>query len=271
MLSSPPSPADSPSLRPDCARCAALCCAAFPFAPSADFPIRKAAGAPCPQLSSALRCGVHGELRARGFAGCANFDCLGAGQQVSQRLLEGADWRGDAALAARVFDAFRVVLQLHVLLWHLDEAGALGAEWMPQLSELRAEIGRLAEGDEAALAALPLAEWRGRVNAALIELSARVRPGGRSWPGVDWTGAKRKGADLRGADLFGASLLGADLRDADLRGADLRGVDLRGADLRGADLRGALFLTPSQLASARGDGRTALPEGRERPTHWGPA
>jgi hypothetical protein len=75
-----------------------------------------------------------------------------------------------------------------------------------------------------------------------------------------------RGADLRRADLGGALLVGADLRDADLRGADVVGADLRGADLRGADLTGCLFLTGSQLESARGDAgtRTSLPH----PGHW---
>lgn len=259
--SSPPSSPDSPALRPDCARCAALCCAAFPFTPSADFPIRKAAGAACPQLRADLRCAVHGELRERGFAGCANFDCFGAGQRVSQAIP--GDWRTDPALATRVFDTFQGVFQLHALLWHLEEALRY-APADPGLQTLREELA----GHEPTPAALP--EERSRINAALLALSARLRGPGPDRRGVDWTGAKRKGADLRGADLFGASLLAADLRGADLRGADLRGVDLRGADLRGADLRGALFLTPSQLASARGDSRTALPEGRERPAHWSP-
>ena len=86
--------------------------------------------------------------------------------------------------------------------------------------------------------------------------------GTRTWPEPRLT-------DLRAADLRGASLLGADLRGADLRQADLLGADLRGADLRGADVSTAFFVTPSQVASARGDAATRLP-GRlgAPPAHW---
>ncbi len=105
--------------------------------------------------------------------------------------------------------------------------------------------------------------------------SRRGRGGGRARRAMpmgvvaaDLVGAGLAGADLRGAELTGRLLLGADLRRADLRGADLRGADLRGADLGGADLRGALFLTQSQLDSARGDAATILPDERSRPAHW---
>ncbi len=63
-------------------------------------------------------------------------------------------------------------------------------------------------------------------------------------------------------------LIGADLRRADLRLADLAGADLRGANLAGADLRTSLFLTQSQLESARGDPATLLSPALARPIHW---
>jgi len=84
----------------------------------------------------------------------------------------------------------------------------------------------------------------------------------------DYIGASLRNADLLGADLRGAFMIAADLRDADLRSADLLGADLRDADLRGADLRGSLFLTRMQVRSAKGDARTRLPAGLERPQHW---
>jgi hypothetical protein len=54
------------------------------FSASADFAIDKKAGQPCPNLQADFRCGVHSQLRQRGFTGCAVFDCFGAGQYVSQ-------------------------------------------------------------------------------------------------------------------------------------------------------------------------------------------
>jgi uncharacterized protein YjbI with pentapeptide repeats len=118
---------------------------------------------------------------------------------------------------------------------------------------------------------LDVAAHRGAVNQLLLQVSALVRAGVRpkkNHRGADLIGAKLRGADLRGANLRGAYLIGADLRGADLRLADLIGADFRDADIRGADLTGSIFLTPSQIAAARGDGATMLPSVLTRPGHW---
>jgi uncharacterized protein YjbI with pentapeptide repeats len=81
-------------------------------------------------------------------------------------------------------------------------------------------------------------------------------------------GAKLRRARLRGADFRGSLLIAADLRGADLRDCDLLGADLRDARLEGADLTGCLFLTQSQVGSARGDASTRLPAALRRPAHW---
>jgi len=173
-----------------------------------------------------------------------------------------------------MFAAFAVVRELHELLWHLDEALALGAarQLHGAVRAVLAETDRLAGGDPTSLAALDVAAHR-RVAADLLRQvseAARRSDGGL---GEDRRGADLIGADLRGARLAraclrGACLIGADLRRADLRGADVTGADVRGADLRGADLRGCLFLTPSQLAAALGDASTRLSPARRRPPHW---
>ena len=67
-------------LQADCARCFGLCCVALPFAASADFAVDKAAGSPCRNLRTDFGCGIHAELRQRGFNGCTVYDCFGAGQ-----------------------------------------------------------------------------------------------------------------------------------------------------------------------------------------------
>ena len=46
------------------------------------------------------------------------------------------------------------------------------------------------------------------------------------------------------------------------------GADLDKTDLRAADLSGARGLTLVQIASARGDVHTKLPEGMVRPADW---
>ncbi|WP_433231720.1 pentapeptide repeat-containing protein [Actinomadura formosensis] len=261
-------------LKADCASCSGLCCVALPFARSADFAVDKAAGEPCRNLLADFRCGVHAELRRRGFRGCTVFDCFGAGQKVSQQTFGGRDWRRDPDAARRMFQVFPVMRGLHELLWYLNEAVALPAAG-PVRAELRRafdDVDRLTRGGPGELAEVDLHGVRERVNALLLRASELARadvPGRKkSRRGSDLIGAALKGADLRGADLRGAYLIAADLRGADLRSADLIGADLRDADLRGADLTGCLFLTQAQLNSARGDAATRLPMGVERPAHW---
>jgi hypothetical protein len=269
------------ALRADCARCVGLCCVALAFARSSDFAIDKAAGDPCPNLQDDDRCTIHPVLRERGFSGCTVFDCLGAGQQVTQVTFGGRSWREDPQSRELMFAVFQVMRRLHELLWYLDRATTV-----PQAEPLRPDLDRLlAETEELTQRApedvlrLDVAAHRARVDAVLSRVSELVRAasagGGRTprrgrriGPGADLAGAALSGSDLRGAHLRGALLLAADLRGADLRGADLIGADLRDADLRGADLSEALFVTQFQLNAARGDAGTRLPPGLQRPTSW---
>jgi len=262
-------------LRADCARCAGLCCVAPAFAASADFALDKPAGTACPHLQGDSRCGIHADLRERGFPGCTVFDCFGAGQQTVQVTFGGRDWRGSAELATSVFAAFGVQRQLHELLWYLTEALALPAA-APLRRELAAARDRTEELTGAApqaLAAVDTAALRAEAGALLTSVSELARAGvrrrGRDRRNADLVGADLRRTDLRGVSLRGAYLIGADLRDADLTATDLLGADLRAADLRGADLSGALFLTRPQVAAARGDAGTRLPAGLEHPDHWG--
>ncbi|MEU9507881.1 pentapeptide repeat-containing protein [Micromonospora sp. NPDC048170] len=276
MSETPEGTSAEDELRADCARCFGLCCVAPAFSASADFAIDKPAGRPCPNLGADSRCGIHADLRGRGFPGCTVFDCFGAGQRVAQFTFGGRDWRAAPESAARMFDTFAVMRPLHELLWYLTEALALRPPQplRDELSVALAETERLARGAPQALLALDVDAYRGRVNPLLSRAgdAARAR-GGR--PGVDRRGAHLFGVDLRRADLRranlrGALLIGADLRGVDLGLADLTGADLRGADLRGADLSASLFLHQSQLDAARGDRHTDLPPGRTRPGHWSP-
>ena len=264
---------ETPALAADCNRCAALCCVAPAFSASADFDIDKPPGQPCPHLRGDFRCSIHGELRPRGFPGCASYDCFGAGQHVSQGTFAGRDWRQAPAIKAGMFAAFAVMRPLHELLWYLTEAGSLDAArpLHARLAAARRELVRLAGGSPAELAALDVAQIRRDVTPLLRDASRLAR--GDISPERDLTGADLIGGDLRGARLSRASLrgtllIGADLTGADLNGADFTGADLRGARLHGADLGGALFLTQAQIDAARGDVRTLLPPALTGPAHW---
>jgi uncharacterized protein YjbI with pentapeptide repeats len=245
-------------LEADCARCAALCCVAPAFQRSSDFAIDKPAGRPCLNLADDFRCRIHQDLPARGFPGCVVFDCFGAGQRVTQDTFEGQDWRSTPAIAPAMFATLPVMRQLHELLWYLTEALRLApaARVHDKLRAALTETERLAEGTPAELAALDVDAHRRRVNPLLTRASELARAGAGPRPdhrGANLIGHRLRGRDLRGANFRGALLIGADLRDSNLQKADFTGADLRGADLRNADLRETLFLTASQLRSARRD------------------
>ena len=275
----------------DCSNCFGLCCVALAFARSADFPFDKPAGDPCDNLDDHDGCTIHPQLRDRGFKGCTVFDCFGAGQKVSQRTFEGRSWREDPETRAAMFSAFPLVRRLHELLWYLDEAIALveadgGARdttrWVTAFDRVRELSDRTAAG----LAGVDVDAEYDSVRDLLVEASEIARAGvaradvargpkrvGRTAivPGSDLLGAKLASADLRGATIRGSIAIAADLSGARMARCDVLGVDLRDADLSGADLDGAIYLTQMQVNSARGDTRTVLPEGFQRPSHWGTA
>ena len=258
-------------LRADCTSCVGLCCVAPAFARSADFALDKPAGRPCVNLLADVRCGIHADLRDRGFPGCTVFDCFGAGQHVVASF-GGKDWRSAPEVAEPMFAAFAVMRDLHELLWYLTSALAR-AEARPVHGELRqalAETERLTGLAPAELVAVDVDAHRASVNAWLLRTSELVRAGdsGRELRGADLMGRDLRGADLRGATLRGAYLIGADLTGADLSRADVIGADLRGATVSGARLATSLFLSQFQVNAARGDAATTLPPTLRRPTHW---
>lgn len=281
---------DGPGLVSDCGSCFGLCCVALPFARSVDFPTDKAAGDPCRNLLADSRCGIHDRLRGSGYRGCTVFECFGAGQQVSQVTFGGRDWRDHPDTARQMYAVFPVMRQLHEMLVHLTEAGALTAltdrastnratfrSLGVEVASLAAEVTGLVETEADHLEHLDVVGLRARVGALLDRASRLVRSGAelgrdlgrrRIGRGADLVGADLRGLDLRGADLRGAYLIAADLRGADLRRVDLLGADLRDADLRWTGLSQALFVTQPQLNAAKGDARTSIAGTLSRPGWW---
>ena len=238
----------------DCSRCFALCCVAPGFAKSADFAFTKPPAKPCRHLQPDFSCGIHVELRQKGFPGCVVYDCFGAGQRVSQSTFGGVSWRERPESAESMFEVFGVMRQLHELLWLLDEAAALkeAAPLREEIAAARLATEQLAQGEPHALQSLNVSAHRDEVNGVLRQASELAR------------------APQCGANLRGASLIGADLRDGRLRGADVTGADLRAANVAGADLMQTLFLSQAQIDAMNGDGATRLPPRARRPAHWRP-
>lgn len=271
---------DRSTLRANCADCFALCCTAFGFQKSADFPIDKPAGTPCLNLTDDFSCSIHDSLRARGFRGCTVFDCFGAGQYVSQNLFGGTSWRERPDTSTEMFSTFAVVRQLHEMLWYLAEAAerATTSELSGPVAQLRHEIQRALDGDASKILATNVERIRSEVRQALIGVSEEARGGYAAGseadvsadlhPSADLVGRNLRSTRLCGADLRGAYLIAADLRQNDLAGVDLLGADLRDARVEGTDLSNALFVTQLQVDAAQGDGTTILPAAIRRPQHW---
>lgn len=266
-------------LRADCGSCFALCCTAFGFSRSVDFAEDKPAGSPCRHLASTFSCTVHEGLRPRGFRGCTVFDCFGAGQAVSQRLFSGVSWRERPDTQPDMFAAFKIVKQLHEMLWYLAEAceRAYAPEAVHEARELESAIAALTHGSLAELFSVDIGALHGAVRTVLMEVSEEVRASYFAeaghldpsfTPAADLAGADLRARRLCGADLRGACLIAADLRESDLAAVDLLGADLRDARLEGADLSAALYVTQPQINAARGDGKTRLPASVSAPSHW---
>lgn len=270
------------NLRVDCEKCFGFCCVALYFSASEGFPTNKDAGKPCLNLQSDFSCAIHKDLRQKGLKGCTAYDCFGAGQKVAQITYDGHDWQQVQESAKQMFEVFLIMRQLHEMLWYLTEAlmKQTNSTIKDKLSHLVSETERLTYLNADSLIELDVAAHRNDVNALLQQTSELVRAkalkgqktnlkrkkttAGR----LDLFGADLRKTNLRGADLRGAFLIAADLRGTDLSGADLIGADLRDADLRGANLTDSMFITQSQINTAKGDSNTKLPISLARPIYW---
>lgn len=270
------------NLSADCENCFGLCCVALPYGKSADFAFDKVGGTSCPNLQSDYRCGIHKNLRKKGFRGCTVYECFGAGQKVSQITYGGNDWRNNPALAKEMFDVFPIMQQLHEMLCYLNEALGL-KDAQPIYKDLQValeETENLTNLSPKSIIDINVPAHRATVNDLLLRTSELVRakvsrkvnknPKNKNKinRGSDLIGANLRGVDLKGANLRGALLIASDLRGSDMRVTDLIGADLRDADLSGANLTGSIFLTQAQVNSAKGDSNTKLPPSLSFPDHW---
>lgn len=256
----PASPPEVPRLEltADCTRCHALCCVLLPFGRDGGFGADKPGGVACHHLREDDRCGIHADLRERGWPGCAVFDCFGAGQHVTQVTYGGASWRehDDLGEMAAVLSALR---RVHELLLHLQEVARRSPD--PAAADLADRLLALRDSTPVEILTANLDELQDVGGDLLAAASRRLRdPAGADLTRADLAGQDLREQDLRSASLRGALLLGADLRALRFGPADLLGADLRGADLRGADLTDVLFLTAPQLAGARTDDTTRAPD-----------
>ncbi|MET4560315.1 uncharacterized protein YjbI with pentapeptide repeats [Lysinibacillus parviboronicapiens] len=270
------------SLQAECQNCFGLCCTALNIVASSDFAMNKAAGTPCLHLQADYSCHIHSSLREKGFKGCTVFDCLGAGQMVSQTTFKGQDWRKHPQIAENMFRVFPIMEQLYEMMAYLAEALSyeVSSSLAEKLHNQFEQLQHLTRQDADTLLAIDIMTYRMPINALLLETSEHIRhhliskvsdaktKRKYNYRGVDWVGKNFKGKDLTATDLRGAYLIAANLQNADLRGVDFIGVDLRDADLSGANLSTSMFLTQMQINSAKGNHKTILPAHLKRPSHW---
>ncbi|MGE6630521.1 pentapeptide repeat-containing protein [Bacillus sp. NPDC077027] len=270
------------SLTADCTKCFGLCCTALNIVASSDFPINKPAGTPCMNLQSDYSCQIHSQLREKGFKGCTVFDCLGAGQVVSQVTFNGQSWRENPDIGKKMFQVFPIMEQIHEMIAYVAEALSydIPDDLADKLRKQLKELQDLTKLDADHLLSLDLVMYRFSLNELLTSASDFVRrntidkmPSLRkskefNHARADWMGKQLKGKDLRATDFRGAYLIAADMRNTDLRAVNFIGADLRDVNFSGADLSTSMFLTQMQINSAKGDVKTTLPSHIHRPSHW---
>lgn len=242
-------------LHAQCDRCVGLCCVLLPYSKDDGFGADKPGGVPCHHLDTRDLCSIHDRLSSSGWKGCVRFDCLGAGQQVTQVTYGGRGWREQPDLG-EMGAVLSTMRQLHEVLSLLESARThrAGAAYAHEIATLTQEVLALTALDPDGVLAVDPDDVRDRVRPVLDGVTEAARD---TWPGAldlayaDLMGEDLRDADLRGARLRGALLVGADLRGTDLTDADLLGADVRDADVRGAQVDGAVLLTGAQRQAMR--------------------
>ena len=156
---------DASLLKPDCEKCAALCCISLAFDASEDFPIDKPNGVACPQLNEQNQCRIYDTREQEGYRGCLRFDCLGAGQRVTQELFSGRSWRSEPQILGEMTDAFMMMRQVQEHLALLTQAAKLPLrdEELEELETLYEHLVPEKGWSEASFAALDLGWVKRRV------------------------------------------------------------------------------------------------------------
>lgn len=262
---------DADPFASDCARCAGLCCTLLPLTRSREFPLDKPAGVPCRNLRADFGCAIHASLRPRGWLGCTEFECFGAGPlatALTTALTTGSTITTDRDITGRAADegptdpgerpeTFGLLRLVQEVRYHLQPLSAALAEaGAAAPDESVGPLVRATDGDPPTRGP---AELDAQLTARIADLDAQAgaladTAAGpprradvealRAHAGELFTHISRR---IRGHRRAGdptirravALRAGADLGGADLRGADLSALDLRGAFLAGADLRAA--------------------------------
>lgn len=258
-------------LRIDCEKCSGLCCVALHYMKADGFPGNKEAGTPCKHLLPNFQCSIHSTLASKNLQGCLTYDCLGAGQKVTQIHCPDSTWRSNPGKANDIFRSFQIVFQLHQMQWYLLEALSL----VPN-GQLKAEIESLILKNEQMtgkplneLMHLEIEAYRLAVNQILRQVIGTVVSPSDKATGGNYLGKNFKRAILDGVDFSMGLMIAANLEGCSLRRASFLGADMRDANIKNTDLSASVFLTQMQINSARGNANTKLPIHLVHPAFWG--
>lgn len=172
----------SDAFAPDCGSCAALCCLALAFDKGPRFGFDKPAGLPCRHLAADARCTIHARLDDEGFAGCASYSCLGAGQIVVQAIFDGASWQDDPALSGPMIEAFSTLREVQDMRAQLAAAEALPLTLADTAARQALEIALAPSGGwtRAALAGFDLPAARAAFRQFVAGLRQTMVPAGKT-------------------------------------------------------------------------------------------
>lgn len=259
------------TLKIDCKECSGLCCVALYCMKTDGFPMDKEAGKPCRHLASDFRCEIHSELGTQNYKGCLAYDCFGAGPKTTQLCYPDSTWKTDTQQANKIFHVFKLVFQLHQMLWYLMEAFALTSN-----KNLKATIDALIIENEQMIMAssddlseLNVIKYRTKVNDVLKQISALVL--GSSSKGkhrTDYFGHDFKKVNLDKKDFSMSLMIAANLEGCSLKNTNFLGADMRDANIKNTDLSESIFLTQMQINSTKGNLNTKIPSYLSRPVTW---
>ena len=173
-----------------------------------------------------------------------------------------------------MYEAFLVMRQLHEMLWYLTEAVTLEniVSIKESLQSMIEEIKQMTLLKPEAILEIDIESHRTQVNILLKEAYKLNRQDKKSIQKTSFEkmliGKDLRKVNLKEADLSGAMMIAANLKECDLSGALLIGVDMRDADIRGANLSKSIFLTQTQINTAKGNQFTKLPSRLDRPSYW---
>ena len=260
----------------DCSNCFGFCCVALYFSKMDGFPEDKKAGQPCINLSDDFSCKIHSDLRKIGLKGCTSFDCLGAGQKVAQKTYKNISWREAKEKAQEMYDVFLVMKNTHEMMYYLNDSMNFteNKSILKKIEDMIEKISNITNLSPKYLLKIDIEKQRIEVNNLLKEvrrdfiLKTNLKNKKDLPLGFDFIGKNLSNKNLKNQNLAGALLIGANMKELDLSGTMVIGADMRDADLRGANLKNTMYLTQSQINTAKGNSKTKLPQNIKRPFYW---